>query len=62
MNVGRYCEDVPITQQKAALSFAHSIVIPDGPVQREILGVDQRRYVLQAILIKDYGVNPNMLI
>ncbi len=62
MNVGGYTEDVSITQKKAAFSFAHLIVIPEGLVQREILGVDQRRYVLQAILIKDYAVNPDMLI
>lgn len=62
MNAGRYFKDISITQKEASFPFAHSMVIPEGAVQREILGIDQRRYVLQAILIKDNGVDLDMLI
>lgn len=62
MSVASYSEDVTITQKKATLAFTHRIAIPKGPVHRKIFSVDQWRYLLQVVLVKEDGINVDMLV
>ena len=62
MNVDSYSEDVPITQEIAAFTFTHSVVIPESPIQGKILGVHQGGDFLKVVLVEQNCVDADMLV